>query len=140
MKIKLIMQHKHKQENGRTNVFPTVRMCLHQPEKNRADPDRSDRTWLPCAYKIYMDTKYICMCICVLVAQSCPTLCDPMDCSLPGSSVHGILQQEDWCGLPFPPPRDLPDPGTEPTSTALAGGFFTTELQRNFSSRPGWSH
>ena len=28
----------------------------------------------------------------VLVAQSCPTLCDPMDCSLPGSSVHGILQ------------------------------------------------
>ena len=92
MKIKLIMQHKHKQENGRTNVFPTVRMCLHQPEKNRADPDRSDRTWLPCAYKIYMDTKYICMCLCVLVAQSCPTLCDPMDCSLPGSSVHGILQ------------------------------------------------
>ena len=28
----------------------------------------------------------------VLVTQSCPTLCDPMDCSLPGSSVHGILQ------------------------------------------------
>ena len=26
------------------------------------------------------------------VAQSCPTLCDPVDCSLPGSSVHGILQ------------------------------------------------
>ena len=31
-------------------------------------------------------------CVCVLVPQSCPTLCDPMDCSLPGSSVHGILQ------------------------------------------------
>ena len=28
-----------------------------------------------------------------LVAQSCPTLCDPMDCSLPGSSIHGILQK-----------------------------------------------
>ena len=26
------------------------------------------------------------------VSQSCPTLCDPMDCSLPGSSIHGILQ------------------------------------------------
>ena len=30
--------------------------------------------------------------LCVLVAQSCPTLCDPMDCSPPGSSVHGIYQ------------------------------------------------
>ena len=32
------------------------------------------------------------LCMCVLVTQSCLTLCDPMDCSLPGSSVHGILQ------------------------------------------------
>ena len=32
------------------------------------------------------------MCMCVLVAHSCPTLCDPMDCRLPGSPVHGILQ------------------------------------------------
>ena len=42
----------------------------------------------------------VCVCVCVYseseseseVAQSCPTLCDPMDCSLPGSSVRGILQ------------------------------------------------
>ena len=35
------------------------------------------------------------------VAQSCPTLCDPMDCSLPGSSVHGILQARilDWVAI-----------------------------------------
>ena len=37
-------------------------------------------------------------------------------------------RQEYWTGLPFPPPEDLPDPRTEPTSPALAGGFFTTEL------------
>jgi len=39
----------------------------------------------------------------VLVAQSCPTLCDPMDCSLPGSSVHGILQARilEWVAIPF---------------------------------------
>ena len=59
--------------------------------------------------------------------QSCPTLCNPMDHSLPDSSVHGILQQE-WSGLPFPPPGDLPDPGIEPMSLmslALMGKFFT---------------
>ena len=35
--------------------------------------------------------------------------------------------QEDWSGLPFPSPGSLPDPGMEPESPALAGGFFTTE-------------
>ena len=39
----------------------------------------------------------------VLVTQSCPTLCDPMDCSLPGSSVHGIFQIRiwEWVAIPF---------------------------------------
>ena len=42
----------------------------------------------------------------------------------------GFSSQEYWSGLPFLPPGDLPDPGTEPRSLespALAGGFFTTE-------------
>ena len=39
----------------------------------------------------------------------------------------GFSQQEYWSGLPCPPPGDLPDPGIEPASPALAGGFFTTE-------------
>ena len=49
-----------------------------------------------------------------LVAQSCPTLCDPMDCSLPGSSVHGIFQARvlEWVAISFSRgsswPRDLP--------------------------------
>ena len=38
-----------------------------------------------------------------------------------------ISRQEYWSGLPFPHPGDLPEPGIEPTSPALAGGFFTTE-------------
>ena len=33
------------------------------------------------------------------VAQLCPTLCDPMDCSLPGSTIHGFSGQEYWSGL-----------------------------------------
>ena len=37
----------------------------------------------------------------------------------------GFSRQEYWSGLPFPPPGDFPDPGIEPVSPALAGGFFT---------------
>ena len=59
--------------------------------------------------------------------QSCPTLLDPMDCSPPGSSVHGILQARILECLPLPTPGDLPDPGIEPESPELAGRFFTTK-------------
>jgi len=52
-------------------------------------------------------------------AQSCLTLCDPMDCRPSGSSVHGFSRQEYWSGLPFPPPGDLPDPGIKPASPTL---------------------
>ena len=54
-----------------------------------------------------------------LVTQSCPTLCNLMDCSLLGSSVHGILQARILELLPFPFPGDLPEPGTEPRSPTL---------------------
>ena len=48
--------------------------------------------------------------------QSCPTLCDPMDCNPQGSLVHGILQQGYCNGLPRPPPGELPYPGIKPLS------------------------
>ena len=47
-------------------------------------------------------------------AQSCPSLCSPMDWSPAGSSVHGIFQAEYWSSLPFPAPGDLPNPGIKP--------------------------
>ena len=50
-----------------------------------------------------------------------------MDCSPPGSSVHGLPRLEYWNGFPFPPPVDLTNPRIEPMSPALAGRFFTTE-------------
>ena len=55
-----------------------------------------------------------------LVILSHPTLCDPMDCSPPGSSAHGILQARYWSGLPCPPPGDLLNQGIEPRSTLQA--------------------
>ena len=68
------------------------------------------------------------MCVCVLVAQSCQTVCDPMDCSLPPSSVHGILQARvlEWAACP--PPGDLRDPGIEPRSPALQADALPSEL------------
>ena len=45
----------------------------------------------------------------------------------------GFSRQEYWHGLPFPSPGDLPDPGIEPTSPALAGGFFITEPPGKFT-------
>ena len=50
------------------------------------------------------------------VSHLCLTLWDPMVCSLPGSPVHEILQEEYWSGLPFLPPGHLPDPGIKPRS------------------------
>ena len=49
----------------------------------------------------------------------------------------GFSRQEDWSGLPFPPPGDLLDPGIEPVSPALAGSFFTTELPGKQIDRGG---
>ena len=69
------------------------------------------------------------MCVYAKLLQLCLTLCDPMDCSPPGSSVHGDSLGKNTGGLPCPPPGDLPKPGikhTSLTSSTLAGGFFTT--------------
>ena len=65
------------------------------------------------------------------VAQLCLILCYSMDCSLQGSSVHGISQAS---SLPFPSPGDLPNPGIKlasAASTALASRFFATEPPEN---------
>ena len=67
-------------------------------------------------------------CVFGLVTQSCLTLCDPMDCSLPVFIVHGILQARIIAWL-CPSPGDLPNPGIEPASLkspALAGRLFIT--------------
>jgi len=50
-----------------------------------------------------------------LVAQSCPTLCHPMNYSPPGSSAHGIFRQEYWSGLPCPPPGIFLTQGLNPS-------------------------
>ena len=65
-----------------------------------------------------------------LVAQSCLTLCDPIDCSPPGSSVHGILQARtlEWGAMPSSRGSSQPRDQTQVTHTA--GGFFTDWAMR----------
>ena len=72
----------------------------------------------------------------VLVTQSCPTLCNPMDCSPPGSCVHGILQARilEWIAIPFSSrsfqPRDWSG------VSCIAGRFFTIwDIREAFSFR-----
>ena len=68
----------------------------------------------------------------MLVAQSCLTLRNPVDCSPPGSSVHKEFPgKKYWSGLPFPSPADLPSPGIKPASHAWPGGFLITEPPGN---------
>ena len=62
-----------------------------------------------------------------MYAQSYPVLCNPVDYSLPDSSVHGDFFRQEYT---FPPPEDLPDPGIEPAlsvSPALRADSLPTE-------------
>ena len=69
-------------------------------------------------------------CVCVSAAQPCPTLCNPMDCSPPGSSVHRILQARilEWGAISSS--GDLPNPGIEPGSPALQADSLPREPPR----------
>ena len=67
--------------------------------------------------------------MCVLAALSCLTLCNPTDCSPPGSSVHGILQARILELGAVPTPRGSSQHQAPTlTSPALAGGFFTSTV------------
>ena len=74
------------------------------------------------------------MCLCMWMPAKllqCPTLCNPLNCSLPGSLSKGFSRQEYWSGLPCPSPGDLSDPGIEPVSLmspTLAGHYVSCLL------------
>ena len=74
----------------------------------------------------------------VKVAQSCPTLCDPKDCSLPGSSVHGILQARilEWAAIPFFRVSSQPRDWTQVSH--IAGRFFTLLATRKVLCKSGY--
>ena len=73
-------------------------------------------------------------CCCYLVAKSCPTLCNPMDCSPPGSSVHGILQVRilKWVAISFS--RGSSQPRDQTQVFCTAGRLFTIWATREYDS------
>ena len=78
-------------------------------------------------------TNLLCACLHAKSLQLYPTLCYPVDCSPPGSSVHGILQARilEWVAMPSS--RRCPNPGIKPASLmspALADRFFTTSVSQ----------
>jgi len=68
--------------------------------------------------------------VAVKVAQSCPTLCDPVDYNPPGNSVHGILQARilKWVAMPFS--RGSSQPRDQTLVSCIAGRFFTISATR----------
>ena len=70
-------------------------------------------------------------CVCVLISQSCLTLCNPLDCSLPGSSVHGILQARilEWVAISFS--RGSSQPRNRSWVSRNTGRFFTIWATRH---------
>ena len=69
------------------------------------------------------------------VTQPCPTLCDPMNYSLPDPLSMEVSRQEYWSGMPFPSPGDLPNPGIEPRSPTLQADSLPSEPPGKPSTR-----
>ena len=79
-------------------------------------------------YRAVTETSHVkwnCCCCCYLVAQLCPTLCDPVDCSPPGSPVHGILQARTLEWVVMPSSRRFSQPRDQTPVSWIAGKFFT---------------
>ena len=72
------------------------------------------------------------LCCCWSVAQSCPTLYNFMDLAHQTPLSMEFSRQESWSGLPFPSPRDLPDPGIKPRSPALLADYLALSHQGSY--------
>ena len=86
---------------------------------------------------ITMYLQWLCVCSVETKSDSYPTSW-VVACQAPLSM--GFSRQEDWSGLPFTPPGDLPDSGIEPASLALAGRFLTTDPSENPINPPKSYH
>ena len=110
--MKMQMQQGRWQTVGDTHEHPLDRILLGAAELSVAGEDKNQRIMVyssssdPICLLPYADVDtvdYTNMKVCVFVTQSYPTLCNPMDCSPPGSSIHRTLQARklEWIAIPF---------------------------------------
>ena len=113
----------HCLDEQRRELVEVLGWILHPSIHNRIEPQ--SETLL--ANRVFADYFVKWSSCCCSVAKSYPTLCDSMDCSLPGSSVHGILQARilEWVTIPFSRGSRL-----DPWVSCIAGGFFTVWATR----------
>ena len=96
---------------------------------------------MPCAFQLSpakSSKMFYLFAVCAKLLQSCPILCNPMDSSLPGFSVHGILQARilEWVVMPSSRGSSRPrDQTCVSCGSCIAGRFFTYELLRKPSHR-----
>ena len=104
--------------SGLQSVCPKLLGHQHQPSSG-LNPQTS-AFWLWGRLCVSLKSNVVC-----LVAQWCPTLCNPLDCSLPGSSFRGILQArlQEWVAIPFY--RGSSQPRDQTLVSCIAGRFLT---------------
>jgi len=125
---------------------------------HRQQPTRLPRPWDSPGKSTGVSCHFLLQCMKVKseseVAQSCPTLCDPMDCSLPGSSVHGIFQARvlEWGAIAFSinistsfyysssQMFQVPSPPCCFETCFHLSVFFSSALQTKHNNTAGWFH
>ena len=124
LRLKNVFRHYQMSWGGRGQHCTWLRSILIDAGKKKRD------RWINLIMTIKSDFTPTSFCARVcLVAQLCPTLCDSMDCSPPGSSVHEIFQIRilEWVAISYSRgPSQLRIKPASLASPALAGGFFTT--------------
>ena len=99
------------------SMLQTIEKERDKRKKRKRDKEKEEggNASTCCGVSVSLPNSCVCVCVCVS-AQSCLTLCNPMDCGPPDSCPWESPSQRYRSGLPFPPPGYLPDPGIKPTS------------------------
>ena len=105
--------------------FENISLYLTNPSLSHIIiPVNTSTIWFLWKVRCRVVLEYVCVCVCVR-AQSCPTLCDPVDCRPPGSSVHGIFKARILEQVAISYSSGPSCPRMEPESPALTDGLFS---------------
>ena len=128
LKLKMWFPERDSWRVGAGGEGQCVCVCV-QVSRLSISEDRECVCVFRCLDSASLKAQGVCVCACVLVIQSCPTLSNPTEYSRQTSLSMEFSRQEDWSGLPFPSPKELPNPGIQPWAPALQADSSLFELQ-----------